>query len=123
MGALEKSESEYEEASSRLKLAEAELVREKQDEYLFALSYDYVGDLAETVSLLWDQKKEGDIERGRDKEKVSLRFFAVSTRINPREGGGGCFAGSPPPHPPARCCERVGVSYSFDVALREARTV
>ena len=30
LGALEKSESEYEEASSRLKLAEAELVREKQ---------------------------------------------------------------------------------------------
>ena len=38
-----------------------ELVREKQDEYLFALSYDYVGDLAETVSLLWDKKNDGDI--------------------------------------------------------------
>ena len=38
-----------------------ELVREKQDEYLFALSYDYVGDLAETVSLLWDKKNDGDV--------------------------------------------------------------
>ena len=36
-----------------------ELIKEKQDAYLFDLSYDYVGDLAETVSLLWDQKKEG----------------------------------------------------------------
>ena len=38
-----------------------ELIKEKQDEYLFNLSYDYVGDLAETVSLLWDQKKEGNM--------------------------------------------------------------
>ncbi len=37
-----------------------ELVREKQDEYLFALSYDYVGDMAETISLIWPEeiKKE-----------------------------------------------------------------
>ncbi|MFL2799923.1 MAG: hypothetical protein ACJZ8K_00525 [Paracoccaceae bacterium] len=35
-----------------------ELIKEKQDAYLFDLSYDYVGDLAETVSLLWDQKKK-----------------------------------------------------------------
>ena len=34
-----------------------EFIKEKKDEYLFDLSYDYVGDLAETVSLLWDQKK------------------------------------------------------------------
>ena len=38
-----------------------ELIREKQDGYLFDLSYDYVGDLAETVSLLWDQKKAGNM--------------------------------------------------------------
>ena len=38
-----------------------EIIKERQDEYLFDLSYDYVGDLAETVSLLWDQKKEGDM--------------------------------------------------------------
>ena len=29
-----------------------ELIKEKQDAYLFDLSYDYVGDLAETVALL-----------------------------------------------------------------------
>ena len=38
-----------------------ELIKEEQDEYLFNLSYDYVGDLAETVSLLWDQKKGGNM--------------------------------------------------------------
>ena len=38
-----------------------QLIKERQDEYLFDLSYDYIGDLAETVSLLWDQKKEGDM--------------------------------------------------------------
>ena len=40
-----------------------ELIKEKKDEYLFDLSYDYVGDLAETVSLLWDQKKDGNMPR------------------------------------------------------------
>ena len=38
-----------------------EIIKERHDEYLFDLSYDYVGDLAETVSLLWDQKKEGNM--------------------------------------------------------------
>ena len=38
-----------------------ELVKEKKDEYLFDLSYDYVGDLAETVSLLWDKKNDDDL--------------------------------------------------------------
>ena len=39
------------------------LIKEKQDEHLFDLSYDYVGDLAETISLLWDQEKGGNIPR------------------------------------------------------------
>ena len=38
-----------------------ELVKEEQDEHLFDLSYDYVGDLAETVSLLWDKKNDRDL--------------------------------------------------------------
>ena len=38
-----------------------ELVLERMDEVLFRYSYDYVGDLAETISLVWD--KESDIER------------------------------------------------------------
>jgi DNA ligase-1 len=38
-----------------------ELVLERMDEVLFRYSYDYVGDLAETISLVWDVEK--DIER------------------------------------------------------------
>ncbi len=37
-----------------------ELAREQTDEVLFALSYDYVGDLAETTALLW--QTQGDAE-------------------------------------------------------------
>jgi len=32
------------------------LVNERTDETLFALSYDYVGDLAETISLIWPER-------------------------------------------------------------------
>ncbi|QND49865.1 cisplatin damage response ATP-dependent DNA ligase [Rhizobium lusitanum] len=38
-----------------------ELVLERMDDVLFRYSYDYVGDLAETISLVWD--KESDIVR------------------------------------------------------------
>jgi len=38
-----------------------DLVLERMDEVLFRYSYDYVGDLAETISLVWDE--ESDIER------------------------------------------------------------
>lgn len=30
------------------------LMSERMDEVLFKLSYDYVGDLAETIALVWD---------------------------------------------------------------------
>ena len=40
-----------------------DLFKETQDEPLFDLSYDYVGDLAETISLLWDQEKSGNMPR------------------------------------------------------------
>ena len=35
-----------------------ELVMERIDEVLFRYSYDYVGDLAETISLVWDNERE-----------------------------------------------------------------
>lgn len=38
-----------------------ELVLERMDDVLFRYSYDYVGDLAETISLVWD--RESDIVR------------------------------------------------------------
>ena len=35
-----------------------DLAREQTDEVLFALSYDYVGDLAETTALLWQTQSD-----------------------------------------------------------------
>ena len=35
-----------------------ELAKKNLDKNLFDLSYDYVGDLAETISLMWEQKKK-----------------------------------------------------------------
>ena len=37
-----------------------DLVLEQMDEVLFRYSYDYVGDLAETISLVWDRESEID---------------------------------------------------------------
>ena len=38
-----------------------EIVCKKIDPKLFALSYDYVGDLAETISLIWPHKQDGKL--------------------------------------------------------------
>lgn len=37
------------------------IVLEKVDPALFAMSYDYVGDLAETIALIWPEQEEGDL--------------------------------------------------------------
>ncbi|CAN7630609.1 cisplatin damage response ATP-dependent DNA ligase [Rhizobium sp. LjRoot30] len=37
-----------------------ELVLERMDEVLFRYSYDYVGDLAETISLVWDRESDAE---------------------------------------------------------------
>ena len=37
------------------------LMVERVDEQLFALSYDFVGDLAETIALLWDSDRDEDV--------------------------------------------------------------
>lgn len=39
-----------------------ELVQEKTDPFLFELSYDYVGDISDTIALLWpDPEEEGEL--------------------------------------------------------------
>ena len=50
-----------------------ELVMERMDEVLFRYSYDYVGDLAETISLVWDgrAKDTGDDHQPRLSEVVT----------------------------------------------------
>jgi len=54
-----------------------ELVLERMDEVLFRYSYDYVGDLAETISLVWD--KESDIVRPAGEQ---LKLGDVVRRMN-----------------------------------------
>ncbi|MDP9812530.1 DNA ligase-1 [Rhizobium tibeticum] len=54
-----------------------ELVLERMDDVLFRYSYDYVGDLAETISLVWDNEK--DIERS---PLAQPRLGEVVTQMN-----------------------------------------
>jgi len=54
-----------------------ELVLERMDEVLFRYSYDYVGDLAETIALVWDQERK---ERADD--DAQPRLGAVVARMN-----------------------------------------
>ncbi|MBD9371424.1 cisplatin damage response ATP-dependent DNA ligase [Rhizobium sp. ARZ01] len=54
-----------------------DLVLERMDEVLFRYSYDYVGDLAETISLVWDQEREDRIA-----DAGQPRLGAVVTRMN-----------------------------------------
>jgi len=42
---------------SKLKI----LIKKHVDPFLFDLSYDYVGDLAETIALIWPLRKKGDL--------------------------------------------------------------
>jgi DNA ligase-1 len=54
-----------------------ELIADRTDPVLFALSYDYVGDLSETVALMWPKAPS----------------HAVSTPLPPRSGGEGLGVG------------------------------
>src|ERR1700754_5053648 len=71
-----------------------DLITDRTDPVLFALSYDYVGDLSETVALMWP--KPGAV-RGE-----SLLGYPLSSPLPPRSGGGlgGVFFSPPPPSPP-----------------------
>ncbi|PTM98494.1 cisplatin damage response ATP-dependent DNA ligase [Mycoplana dimorpha] len=54
-----------------------DLVLERMDEVLFRYSYDYVGDLAETIALVWDQERKERID-----DSHQPRLGAVVTRMN-----------------------------------------
>jgi len=54
-----------------------ELVLERMDPILFQYSYDYVGDLAETISLVWDGTRKDDID-----DDHQPRLGEVVTRMN-----------------------------------------
>jgi DNA ligase-1 len=62
------------------------LVVERVDEELFAYSYDYVGDLAETISLVWTAKPGAAVAAAHPPRlgEVVERLLAASRREGPR---------------------------------------
>ena len=59
------------------------LVAERMDEQLFRMSYDYVGDLAETIALVWDadRRTAGIVEPSdNDEASPSISDVALMTR-------------------------------------------
>jgi len=73
------------------------LIAERTDPALFALSYDYVGDLSETVALMWpvrDQRHSSswpspDLIRGSSRPSTSFRgMVGVDRRDKPGDDEG-----------------------------------
>jgi DNA ligase-1 len=75
------------------------LISERTDPVLFALSYDYVGDLSETVALMWPAvnlaghgsslpPRGGEMERGGDRPGERSPSGAPPTPIPSPQGGG-----------------------------------
>jgi DNA ligase-1 len=62
------------------------LIAERMDPVLFSYSYDYVGDLAETVSLAWPGNGVGD-------DDLSLSFVVEALRAASRSDAGAVLAG------------------------------
>lgn len=56
------------------------LMSERMDEVLFKLSYDYVGDLAETIALVWDseQRTSGELKTSKKKPAVPPTQLTLS---------------------------------------------
>ena len=91
-----------------------DLIAERTDPVLFALSYDYVGDLSETVALMWPKGADHDefflaplpAQRWRTRGRGSRAEF----RRQPPRFQCSCRSHPPPPTPPrhARCAWREG---------------
>ena len=63
------------------------LMNERMDEVLFKLSYDYVGDLAETIALVWDseQRTAGqghEVQPASDKSAADLSLTQIVETLN-----------------------------------------
>src|SRR5215472_17178542 len=54
------------------------LIAERTDPVLFALSYDYVGDLSETVALMWPARS-GGLDKTREAPALSAVIATLST--------------------------------------------
>ncbi|WAJ30375.1 cisplatin damage response ATP-dependent DNA ligase [Antarcticirhabdus aurantiaca] len=55
------------------------LMAERMDELLFEMSYDYVGDLAETIALVWPSPHDGEREAGRLRNDLPTLAGIVTT--------------------------------------------
>ena len=69
-----------------------DLIADRTDPVLFALSYDYVGDLSETVALMWPKAHSSPLlpRSGGEGPGVGVAPRVVSLKLTP----------SPPKHPP-----------------------
>ena len=63
------------------------LVEERMDPVLFGYSYDYVGDLAETVSLVWPERADVPIGEGRNRPPPSLAEMIETLQNASRKEG------------------------------------
>ena len=69
------------------------LMAERVDAQLFALSYDFVGDLAETIALLWDSERDEDVPlhaavellQGTGKSALPAAIAAMLDRLGPSQ--------------------------------------
>ncbi|WP_061934356.1 cisplatin damage response ATP-dependent DNA ligase [Aureimonas sp. AU22] len=64
-----------------------DLMTERMDEVLFGYSYDYVGDLAETIALVWPAPHDGEVLRRNDTptlEQVVTELDAATRAEGPR---------------------------------------
>jgi DNA ligase-1 len=57
------------------------LVVQRVDELLFQYSYDYVGDLAETIALIWPPNAGSETTPGAPSDKSPLRLAAIVERL------------------------------------------
>jgi DNA ligase 1 len=70
------------------------LIAERTDPVLFGLSYDYVGDLSETVALLWPTPQRGEAHT------APQTRCAPSPLVGEGWGGGSAASSEPVAHPP-----------------------
>ncbi|WP_279481789.1 cisplatin damage response ATP-dependent DNA ligase [Aureimonas sp. SK2] len=64
-----------------------DLMAERMDEVLFGYSYDYVGDLAETIALVWPSPHDGEVVRRNDTptlEQVVTELDGATRAEGPR---------------------------------------
>ena len=69
------------------------LVVERMDPVLFGYSYDYVGDLAETVSLVWPEASKEDAPAGPDRQAMTLAEVVAALQRASRSDGPRVLAG------------------------------